>query len=117
MYSSLEIIGLATCVLIGSLLCISVVYEIKNSIQKLIKRLSEQCSCPNCGCIPLGYKSKRTGRKWSSEFCPCCGCRISSLRKKEHVTVCDTCAMSEEDRDVCWKTCGAAVVRVKTKEN
>lgn len=76
MYSFLEIIGLATCVLMGSLLCIGIIYEIKCAILKLIKHLRDPYRCPNCGCIPLGYRSKHTNRKWSSHFCPNCGCNL-----------------------------------------
>lgn len=101
MYSFLETMGTVFCFILLGFTLICSYYVIKNLVQKLIKRLMDPYRCPKCGCIPLGYRSKQTNRKWSSDFCPHCGLNLMFSDLKDRKTVCDTCAMSEEDRDIC----------------
>ena len=73
MFSFLETMGIILCFCLASMVIIFAGYLVKDLIQKLIKRLRDPYRCPNCGCIPLGYRSKNTNRKSSSNFCPECG--------------------------------------------
>ena len=101
MYSFIETMGIIFCFGLVCLTILCAYYVMKSLAKKLIKKLRDPRRCPNCGCIPLGFRSKNTNKKWSSDFCPHCGLNLMFADLKDEKTVCDTCAMSEEDRDIC----------------